>query len=252
MSLHERGSQELRTLRIVAAWLLLGAVAALAITALVAVSLTRTSGNARAPQRYSPRLRPGLSSSRALDVSQMTQALRAAGRWPVSPLTPPWPRSAVLGKLSPRNRSPRPRRGTARRTSGAAWCGHYIATDTASGGQPITSDWYFTPCGDGCANVSIGTTGTSQARLVNNQWTLDTDHTTVCPDGSKVSRAGPPTTRGIQIPSQAQTKSPKRLQPAALRRRNHGPTTSNSGRPRRRNRHLKSNGRCALLDRLLG
>jgi hypothetical protein len=86
--------------------------------------------------------------------------------------------------------------GLAVGTASTAWAaptmsGHYIATDTvSSGGQSITSDWYFTPCGDGCANVSIGTTGTSQARLVNNQWTLDTDHTTVCPDGSKVSRAG--------------------------------------------------------------
>ena len=69
--------------------------------------------------------------------------------------------------------------------------GHYIATETAAGGQSSTTDWYFTPCGDGCANVTIGTgTGTSQARLVNNQWALDIAHTTVCPDGSEAPSSG--------------------------------------------------------------
>jgi hypothetical protein len=85
--------------------------------------------------------------------------------------------------------------GLAVGTASTAWAaptmsGHYIETWTTPDGRSGTNDWYLAPCGDGCANVSIGTTGTSQARLVNNQWTMDTDDTTVCTDGSKVSRAG--------------------------------------------------------------
>jgi serine/threonine-protein kinase len=66
--------------------------------------------------------------------------------------------------------------------------GHYIMTvtrrDTA---QTVTSDWYFTPCGDGCANAS----GSSpipggQARLVNGQWTIDGPIVIRCPDGTSV------------------------------------------------------------------
>jgi serine/threonine protein kinase, bacterial len=66
--------------------------------------------------------------------------------------------------------------------------GHYIMTvtrrDTA---QTVTNNWYFTPCGDGCANAS----GSSpipggQARLVNGQWTIDGPITIRCPDGTSV------------------------------------------------------------------
>jgi hypothetical protein len=32
--------------------------------------------------------------------------------------------------------------------------GHYIRTETTLDGRSLTEDWYFTPCGDGCADVS--------------------------------------------------------------------------------------------------
>jgi hypothetical protein len=48
--------------------------------------------------------------------------------------------------------------------------GHYTKTETTqeSALQNTTYDWYFSPCGDGCANVTVnGTPG--QAHLVNGQ-----------------------------------------------------------------------------------
>jgi hypothetical protein len=82
--------------------------------------------------------------------------------------------------------------GLAVGTASAAWAaptmsGHYIETWTAANGQSGTNDWYFTPCGDGCASAAVG--GPShgplgQARLVNGQWTLDSAGDWACPDGS--------------------------------------------------------------------
>jgi hypothetical protein len=49
--------------------------------------------------------------------------------------------------------------GLAIGTASPAWAdqtmsGHNIETVTdPSSGQSITNDWYFTPCGDGCASV---------------------------------------------------------------------------------------------------
>jgi hypothetical protein len=53
--------------------------------------------------------------------------------------------------------------GLAAGTASTAWAGpsdrtpqmsgHYIETDTSENGQTTTSDWYFTPCGDGCASA---------------------------------------------------------------------------------------------------
>jgi hypothetical protein len=66
--------------------------------------------------------------------------------------------------------------------------GHYIETLTNPvNGLSATHDWYFTPCGDGCANAS----GSSpipggQARLVNGQWTIDGPIVIRCPDGTSV------------------------------------------------------------------
>lgn len=64
--------------------------------------------------------------------------------------------------------------------------GHYTKTETTQvpGLQNTTYDWYFTPCGDGCANVTVnGTPG--QARLVNGQWAMDFPVGNVtCADGS--------------------------------------------------------------------
>jgi hypothetical protein len=65
--------------------------------------------------------------------------------------------------------------------------GHYIKTVTS--GSADTENWYFTPCGDGCASVAMTSGGQpfGQARLVNGQWTLDaTDASTPCDDGSSV------------------------------------------------------------------
>ena len=84
-------------------------------------------------------------------------------------------------------------------TASPAWAdpatmsGHYVGTETnPRTGQTLTADWYFTPCGDGCASVAIGGTGAAplQARLVNGQWTMDTtDSAARCPDGTQVPNA---------------------------------------------------------------
>jgi hypothetical protein len=70
--------------------------------------------------------------------------------------------------------------------------GHYIKTSTdPSSGQSNTKDWYFTPCGDGCASVAETPGGLpwGQARFVNGQWTLDTTGDAACRDGSTVPAA---------------------------------------------------------------
>lgn len=64
--------------------------------------------------------------------------------------------------------------------------GHYVKTETTQEGalQSTTYDWYFSPCGDGCANATVnGTPG--QAHLVNGQWTMDFPVGNVtCADGT--------------------------------------------------------------------
>ena len=74
--------------------------------------------------------------------------------------------------------------------------GHYISTQINPKtmqplmieGHPVTNDWYFTPCGDGCATAARTPGGKSlgQANLVNGQWTLDTTDGADCPDGTSV------------------------------------------------------------------
>jgi hypothetical protein len=76
---------------------------------------------------------------------------------------------------------------------------HYISTqiNPKTGqpftveGHPVTNDWYFTPCGDGCASVSRTPGGQplGQANLVNGQWGLDTSDAAECPDGTTVPDA---------------------------------------------------------------
>ncbi len=64
--------------------------------------------------------------------------------------------------------------------------GHYIVNQTTLRGFSHTEDWYFTPCGDGCASLadSFGVT-LGQAHLVNGQWTMDGVNTgATCSDGS--------------------------------------------------------------------
>jgi hypothetical protein len=67
--------------------------------------------------------------------------------------------------------------------------GHYIRTETdPQSGRSIDEDWYATSCTGGCAQITTGS-GTYQARLVNNQWTMDANGSTTCPDGSTVPNA---------------------------------------------------------------
>lgn len=69
--------------------------------------------------------------------------------------------------------------------------GHYLETDTTPDGRQTTNDYYFTPCGDGCALVSDTPGGptVAQAHLVNGQWTMDTLSDAGCPDGTSVPNA---------------------------------------------------------------
>jgi len=83
--------------------------------------------------------------------------------------------------------------GLAVGAASTAWAvtmsGHYIYTSTnPTTGQSRTADWYFTPCGDGCAIVAIPG-GFSPARLVNGQWTMDATVDVQCTDGTVVARA---------------------------------------------------------------
>jgi hypothetical protein len=66
--------------------------------------------------------------------------------------------------------------------------GHYLytATDPQSG-RSVTSDWYFTPCGNGCASVTAGGAPLGQALWLNGQWTMEeTGGIANCPDGTTV------------------------------------------------------------------
>jgi len=64
--------------------------------------------------------------------------------------------------------------------------GHYVEIVTGPDGQTGTNDWYFTPCGDGCADVSGRSGLKGRALLVNGQWTMDITLASVCPDGTRV------------------------------------------------------------------
>lgn len=68
---------------------------------------------------------------------------------------------------------------------------HYIKTETTSTGFSDTNDWYFTSCGDGCAEVATSPGGQpfGRAQLVNGQWTMDNAADSVCSDGTKVPNA---------------------------------------------------------------
>jgi hypothetical protein len=63
--------------------------------------------------------------------------------------------------------------------------GHYIETETYPDGHQINSDWYFTPCGDGCSD--IGHLG--QAHLVDGRWTLDGHGGVSCEQGGDIPKA---------------------------------------------------------------
>ena len=77
--------------------------------------------------------------------------------------------------------------------AGPAWAeptmdGHYVYTSTGANGQSVTSDWYVTPCGDGCVTVTTNS-GTGEARFVNGQWTGDANSDAKCLDGTVVPNA---------------------------------------------------------------
>jgi hypothetical protein len=69
--------------------------------------------------------------------------------------------------------------------------GHYIERVSNSNGDAATNDWYFTPCGDGCADWSSSAAGApaARARLINGQWTMDVTANAACPDGTIVRNA---------------------------------------------------------------
>jgi hypothetical protein len=58
-------------------------------------------------------------------------------------------------------------------------------------GQPVVNQWFFSPCGDGCASAAreLGGQPLGQANLVNGQWVLDTTDGAECPDGTSVPDA---------------------------------------------------------------
>jgi hypothetical protein len=63
--------------------------------------------------------------------------------------------------------------------------GHYAETETNVHGVSTSNDWYFTPCGEGCAIAMLPRP--AQARLVGGQWVMDIlgDNST-CDNGSIV------------------------------------------------------------------
>ena len=75
-------------------------------------------------------------------------------------------------------------------SSSPTMSGHYIRTETnPRNGMNSDDDWYFTPCGDGCASVALSPGGPTYGRsqLVNGQWTMDATDNQSCTDGSTVS-----------------------------------------------------------------
>jgi hypothetical protein len=70
--------------------------------------------------------------------------------------------------------------------------GHYVKTATypTVGGHTVKEDWFFTPCGDGCADMSSPAAGGgARAMLVNGQWTMDSISDVVCEDGTTEGNA---------------------------------------------------------------
>jgi len=80
--------------------------------------------------------------------------------------------------------------------------GHYTYTSTGANGQSVTSDWYVTPCGDGCVNVTTNS-GAAEARFVNGQWTGDANSDANVRTAALFPTLSPATMRGIQTPLQA-------------------------------------------------
>jgi serine/threonine protein kinase len=136
-------------------WAAGGVVAAVVIVASVVIAVALAKHNTGAPSSA-----PQTSSTEPSSSSAQTSS------------TEPFSSSA---QSSPPTQTPGP----------GQMSGHYIDTETyAPTGQTTTNDWYFTPCGDGCADAGFG-----QARLVNGQWTMEVTSNATCSDGSSVQNA---------------------------------------------------------------
>jgi hypothetical protein len=78
--------------------------------------------------------------------------------------------------------------------AGTAWAdtptmnGSYTETATTPSGATFTTSWTVNSCGDGCVYIKAGAGG-SQARLIDDQWVLDTMNNVNCADGSYVQYA---------------------------------------------------------------
>jgi hypothetical protein len=66
--------------------------------------------------------------------------------------------------------------------------GSYTVTSVAPGGKAMTTDWSVSSCGDACVYVKAGAGGT-QARLVGNEWVMDTMNDLRCADGQYLQYA---------------------------------------------------------------
>jgi hypothetical protein len=87
--------------------------------------------------------------------------------------------AVVVGAASPASAAP-------------VMSGHYIKTITGptGGGHTVAEDWFFTPCGDGCADMwSPAAGGGARAMLVDGQWTMDSISDVVCNDGTTEGNA---------------------------------------------------------------
>ena len=76
-------------------------------------------------------------------------------------------------------------------SAAAPLSGHYTETETYPDGRTVHTDWYFNPCGDGCAAVTGTPDGKpwGQAQIVNGQWTIDGAGGVDCEQGGDVPNA---------------------------------------------------------------
>jgi hypothetical protein len=93
--------------------------------------------------------------------------------------------------------------------------GHYVRIVTNAKGQAVTNDWYFTPCGEGCAQLTTPRLPRHGWSTANGQWT--SYPTQFVPTALQFPPPAVRTTCGTQTPSQARCKSPSTCQPAAKR-----------------------------------
>jgi hypothetical protein len=107
----------------------------------------------------------------------------------------------LLGRTSPGSAANKPASAPAPISSAPAapasaatanqMSGHYLRIVTPPGAQSTSTDWFFTPCGDGCASIANASAGQpwGQARLDNGQWAVNSTSDAFCADGSSVPGA---------------------------------------------------------------